>query len=234
MTDQSGQTSQRSHTLLPPRPRPRLFFFFSFSSSSAFSPTRRSSPPVLILLLLVHRPTIGPSQGLYLYRTRTQQTRKYTRPGSDSNPLSPYPSGGRLDALRLGGTVIGMFSISFYRTSLEDSHFTLNPSNTHQHFRSLLTYIKTRHKNHLFCTSVSLHGRVVTDFACHTEDGIYSRLSHETLSAQLTRLLSLLIWIFRGHLLRSTLYGQGANVVKDLSRLQAKASYPAVHLHKCG
>jgi len=66
--------------------------------------------------------------------------------------------------------------------------FHLEPQHGTSTFSRPVTYIQTRHKNHLLCTSVSLHGRVVTDLACHTEDGIYSCLSHETHSAQLTRL----------------------------------------------
>jgi hypothetical protein len=83
-------------------------------------------------------------------------------------------------------------------------------------FSRPVTYIETRHKNHLLCTSVSFHGRFVTDLACNKEDGIYRCLSHDSHSAQLTRLLSSVIWIFRGHLLHSTHYGQGAGVETDL------------------
>jgi hypothetical protein len=116
-----------------------------FSSSN--SPSHLPSAPHGGLLL--HPPSffsssfpgaIDPSQGLCLYKTQHKHGKhadKYACPGSNSKPLSRQPSGGRLDALGLGATVTGMFSISFYHISLEDSHFTLNPSIAHQHFRDL-------------------------------------------------------------------------------------------------
>jgi hypothetical protein len=64
--------------------------------------------------------------------------------------------------------------------------FRLEPHHRISAFSSPVHYIETRHKNHLFCTSVSLHGRVVTDLVCHTEDGIYRCHSHETPRAQIT------------------------------------------------
>lgn len=99
--------------------------------------------------------------------------------------------------------------------------FHLEPQHRTSTFSRPVTYTETRHKNHLLCTSVSLHGRVVTDLACHTEDGTYSCLSHEPHSAQLTRLLSSVIWIFRGHVLHSTLRCRNGPLPEPPHRLQA-------------
>jgi hypothetical protein len=85
-------------------------FFLAVVSSSSISPshlpsspTRRpTSPPFLILLFLIPRNAVSPSQGLHLHgTTQTQQTSGQIymhRVGFD--PLTWQPSGGRLDALR--------------------------------------------------------------------------------------------------------------------------------------
>jgi len=121
--------------------RDLLVVVFSSSNSHLPSPhTKRPYyPPALILLLLIPRSVTGPSQDLSVCTGQHKHGHadKYACPQSDSNPLSRQSSGGRLDALALGATVIGMFSTSFYHISLEDSHFILNPSIAHQHFRDL-------------------------------------------------------------------------------------------------
>ena len=178
-----------------------MFFFFQFSFSFAFSPHKaallstrpHSSPPYS------HKCDRSFARSLCLHRT-TQTRRQICVPPVGFEPTISTAKRWKTGRLRprchCDWYVFHFLLPYFFRRFT----FHLEPQHRTSTFSRPVTYIEARHKNHLLCTSVSLHGRVVTDLACHTEDSIYSCLSHETLSAQLIRLLSPVIWIFRGHL----------------------------------